>query len=517
MVANRSDVARHNSKPGDPLRPSRGLAIAAKGSIIAHGAGVFAVSSQSAQGASYSVELYEDGRAQCSCPDWKKRRRARNCKHGEAVVIALKNMNYRWDDAGQGEVLKLIDLSDEERASLELKPLYKQSRRNPSVPRVFANGNQHRAREKKAARIMPDRLPRILFELLETEKEQPRGGRGRPGFLLHQRAFCVLMRVFENRPLASVRRRLESLVSEGLTPRSVTENTLCAFMHDTALKPLFEKLLYRTARTVRAIEDSVILDSSSVSTLWSANYLDTGRGEKVYRPRNRWLKPHVAAGPITNVVSALEVTWNKRTNVGDEKNVTADVKFLVTLLRTTMRAGWNPVMLAADKGYWSNDNFRIPMQEFGIQSFIPFKSNIKYPKSKEAQIMLEFERDQPEEWDRKYTSIRPKIEGIFSAVKRTTGHSLRSRGETIPRDAADDKLLNIGPSRMNEMYAKFIIHNLRQIVMLECMLDDQVHFASDRAFQPFDDAEKLLEEARHHLEELEDVGDANEADQLDWG
>ena len=70
---------------------------------------------------------------------------------------------------------------------------------------------------------------------------------------------------------------------------------------------------------------------------------------------------------------------------------------------------------------------------------------------------------------------------------------------------------------MNEMYAKFIIHNLRQIVMLECLLDDQVHFASDRAFQPFDDAEKLLEEARHHLEELEDVGDANEADQLDWG
>lgn len=157
------------------------------------------------------------------------------------------------------------------------------------------------------------------------------------------------------------------------------------------------------------------------------------------------------------------------------------------------------------------------MQDFGIQSFIPFKSDIKYPKSEEAQIMLKYERDQPDEWERKYDLIRPKIEGIFSAVKRTTGHSLRSRGETIPRDAADDKLLNIGPSRINEMYAKFIIHNLRQIVMLECMLGDQVHFASDRAFRPFYDAEKLLEEARHHLEELEDVGDANEADQLDWG
>ena len=65
------------------------------------------------------------------------------------------------------------------------------------------------------------------------------------------------------------------------------------------------------------------------------------------------------------------------------------------------------------------------------------------------------------------------------------------------------------------MYAKFIIHSLRQTVMLECMRDEKVHFAADRAFQPFKDAEKILDEARQNLEELEEYGEPNEPEQLD--
>ena len=130
--------------------------------------------------------------------------------------------------------------------------------------------------------------------------------------------------------------------------------------------------------------------------------------------------------------------------------------------------------------------------------------------------MLDFYDHNPEEFDSKYNSIRPKIEGIFSAVKRTTGHSLRSRGETIPnKNASDDQLLNIGSSRMNEMYAKFIIHNLRQIVMLECMRDEKVHFAADRAFQPFEDADSILDEARKNIEALEENGQLNERNELE--
>ena len=84
---------------------------------------------------------------------------------------------------------------------------------------------------------------------------------------------------------------------------------------------------------------------------------------------------------------------------------------------------------------------------------------------------------------------------------------------------AGGQLTDVGLSRRNELIAKFIIHSLRQIVMLECIHDELVDFKNDRAFTPIKEEGQILEEARQEMsadsEEIdqgsEEIGDSGRA------
>jgi hypothetical protein len=489
------------AKAGSDLRKFRGLLIAAAGGIVSRGGGVFNVPSQSAAGANYSTEFHENADVSFGCKDWKKRRRKRACKHGFAVTYALAHIGKAWREVPADTELPAVPLTTESQAEAEDLRLFQDVRRNIIMDPVFPFGTAtFRTRKKKAARIMRDRLPRMLHQLLEEVAQERPVHAGRPGLLLHQRAFCVLFRVFENRPLADVCMMLGYWQGQGLLPTSPGVNMLCNYMHDSRLPELFELLTDKIAKTVRKLESAVVMDSSSFSTFWSANYLDTDRGKRVYRARNRWIKPHVAAGPVTSVVSAIHLTWNKKGDPLDKLNPTADVNFFLPLIRKTYERSWPLALAAADKGYVDDDHFKIPMQEMGIRIFIPFKKNAVYNgHSQEWQDMLTMFDDYPEEFDRQYNRIRPKIDGVFSACKRTTGDWVWSRGVLIPSEASDEQLVQIDISRRNEVLAKFIIHSLRKLVLLECMHDDIADFTGVRAFQPLPREDVLLEEARGEM------------------
>jgi hypothetical protein len=505
--------------PGAPLRPIRAVLIAEHGGIVARGGGVFSVPSQSTAGAHYVVEFHENLEVSCSCLDWKSRRRRRRCKHGDAVVLTLEALGITWQDAGAGEVLPAINTTSEQLASFEQLTDYQGARRNPVVHPKFPIGEaKFRTRQKRAARTMPERLPRMLFELLEQERLESATPWHRPKLLaLHQRAFCVLMRVFENRPYADVCHSLVNWQQRGLLPASPGVNTLCAYFRDSELDALLKRLVRRIARVVRNLEYAAVLDSSSFSTLLSANYRDSDRGKRIYRVNNRWLKAHVIAGPTTNVVSSIIITWNKRGPQDDKSNPTADVKFFMQLLRDTIELGWNLKFVAADKGYFDEDHYTIPMRELGIKVFIPFKRNTNATgKSAEMIEMLELYDKDPDGFDAPYNSVRPKIEGIFSATKRSTGASLWSRGEMIPEGASDEEFLTVGIARKNELMAKFIIHSLRQLVMLECLHDEEVNFYVDRAFTPLPEEGKILEDAREEMM-ADGLGDVSDQDELHQG
>ncbi|MDP9105425.1 MAG: hypothetical protein M3N49_05785 [Candidatus Eremiobacteraeota bacterium] len=442
-------------KGGDPLRPIRALAIASKPGIKANGGGSFNVPSQSAPGANYAVEFQPDGDVWCSCPDWGSRKGKRLCKHGKAVVIVLEYNGKVWGDVVADEVLEPLPQAEVQKSDVEQLLLYNDAIRNPIQEPQFEPGTpQYRARIKKTARIMRDRLPRMLHALLDLEIVPPfrRPGRdgGRPPKLwLHQRAFCVLMRVFENRSLADTCYSLGIWAERDLIPSAPGINTLCEYMHDAELRDLFERLIHRIARTVRNIETTVVVDSSSFSTAWSANYLDADRGKRTYRGHNRWLKAHVGAGPITNVVSALYVSWNKYGDPSDKSNPVADVNYFLPLLTDSISRGWNVVAAAGDKGYFDDDHYRIPAEEMGIKVYIPFKKGAG--KNKKTTVLsastlewLEFYEEFIDEFERVYNAMRPKIEGVFSATKRTTGPYLWSRGYTVSDEPSDVELFTIG-------------------------------------------------------------------------
>jgi hypothetical protein len=512
-------------KPGAPLRKLRGRRIAAAGGIESVGDGLFNVPSESEASRNYSVEFHDDGTVTCNCEDAKKNRRGRMCKHGESVVVALAAMGVRWADAPPAAMLPPAVLNPEEAEEIEGMRLYEDARRNPIVYPKFPPGTlTFRARQKKAARIMSDRLPRMLHELLETAMVGRELRRGRPSMPLHEQAFCVLMRTFYNRPLADTCSYLRYWAGEGLIRWAPSVNSLCEYAHERQLDAIFDAIEDRIARAVRLLERGVVIDSSSLSTCWSQNYLDTGRGAKVYRSENRWVKPHVAAGPVTNVVSAVELTFNKKLpkNVNPEiekLNVTADVNFFIPLIRKTIAHGWNPEFAAADKSYMADENYLIAMRELGVRAYVPFRRNIvpSADKSPEMLEMLEFYDWHPDEFDMVYNASRPKIEGVFSAAKRTTGPFLWSRelGRYIdPQTAPDAELLRIGISRRLEARAKFIIHSMRQLVLLECMHDERVHFPTNRPFQPLKNEETMLGYAREEMGEPDTGDDADLDDEL---
>jgi hypothetical protein len=512
QVRRERDRRQAKRNPGAALRPIRALQIATRSDIKPLGSGVFAVESQSAPGASYQVEFLDDGDVMCGCPDYKARRRKRRCKHGQAVVIVLEHNERDWKTVAKGDVLERVPMTDVIEAEVAELTLFQDATRNVVVEPQFAVGEaKFRTRVKRAARIMRDRLPRMLHELLELEitPHVPKPGRdgGRPPKLwLHQRAFCTLLRVFENRPLADVCYALVDWKNRGLLPDSPGVNTLCTYMHDEALEALYQRIINRIARTVRNIEVAVVVDSSSFSTVWSANYLDTDRGNRVYRSRNRWLKAHVGAGPTTSVVSSLFVTWNKHSNPLDKSNPTADVNFFLPILRESNTRGWNISVAAGDKGYFDDAHYRIPAQEMGIRVYIPFKRNtVTKGKSAATLEMFTLYDEYPDEFDEQYNAIRPKIEGVFSATKRTTGDYLWSRGELLPVDPTDEQLMTIGISRRNEMMGKFIIHSLRQLVLLECVHDETVDFRNDRAFTRLPEEGILLEAGREEMAEDENL------------
>jgi len=504
-------------RAGDPLRPPRAFAIASRPSIKCNGGGSFNVPSQSAPGATYAVEFQVNGDVWCSCPDWASRRGKRLCKHGKAVAIVLEHNGKVWGDVVKGEVLEPFPSDVVERSEDRQLLLYDDSIRNPIVVPAFEPGTaQYHARVKRAARTMRDRLPRMLLELIELEAVPPKRKPGRdggrpPNLWLHQRAFCALMRVFENRSLADTCYSLGIWAERGLIPSAPGINLLCEYMHDPDFEPLFRRLVTRIARTVRNIETAVVVDSSSFSTASSANYLDTGRGKRVYRGHNRWLKAHVAAGPMTNVPSAIYVSWNKYGNPLDKSNPVADVNYFLPLLRDSIACGWNVVAAAGDKGYFDDDHYRIPAEEMGIKVYIPFRKDAGKNKKRTALSAstlewLEFTEKWPDDFDRVYNAMRPKIEGVFSATKRTTGAFLWSRGERIPENPTDQQLLTVGVSRLNEIIGKFIIHGLRQLVMLEILHEETVNFRNDRAFKPIPHEYRLVTAMQDSLRE-EDAGD----------
>jgi len=489
--------AQYSIVPGIDSRELRAIALAETGGIKSLGAGVFQSPSQVNFGAFYQLEFFPETKLiSCSCPDYAARRQT-YCKHGKALLRATKAAGYsNLKEVPPGELPRVeVGLY----ANFGNIELYKNSRRQPPVVIDFPTGPKERTRRFHAYDAMETRVPQLCVELLKPHVKPRVQLRGGQKLLTHDRSFTVLHRTFVNKPLHYVARALAKQAEYGRIEWGPRPNAISEYIHDPEMTPILEACLARSARPVRHLEEIVCVDSSGYSTIWSGNYLDNDRGKRE-RMRAQWIKTHIISGAKTNIVSAIEVTWNKKgIRSDDETEKTADVNHFVSLVKAMKQVGWKPKYAAADKAYLSDSNVDGALK-LDVLAVIQMKVNSKrIGKTQAYKDLYDFVTDHPEAHQAIYR-YRSKVESVFSSVKRTCGHYIWARGPRLPKNATEDDYLKVDVARYNEVLAKYIIHNLRQTVMLEHLHDERVDYAADLAFTPLPEEWKRIVEIREETE-----------------
>jgi hypothetical protein len=471
-------------------RDQRALYIAANRKIMWIGSGVLRVQSQTSE-AFYECEVRDGDPDSCECPDFTKRRGAvagKACKHPRAARLILAD--YTAAEIAAWPRRKIIEPSPRlvaEAASIS-DFMYAGGRRRPPIVIAYPKGQkQESARRSSAYTGMRERVPQLLADLcstLEVEQQPKWGGQELP---LHDRLFAVVFRAFANRSYDDTRNEMKNLRLLGLVTAAPCKNSLSAYFHDPALTPVLREALTKIAKLVRKLETMALVDSTGLASCMTQVYLDTGRGKIVIRLANRWRKAHIVCGGVTGVIADVVLSDHERgIDNSDEDEPTADVNFWSRLVETAARI-WPEMKYAlGDKAYLSDKNIAT-CDKLGIKACIPIKAkwNPKTKKAKGAADLFEFYT----KFNAAFESIyryRSKVEGTFSAIKRTMGSHFRSHGTRVPKNtvptAEHVKRANIAYE--NELLAKCVAYSLRRVVVLEHLHDEIMSFSRHTSFSP---------------------------------
>jgi transposase len=195
------------------------------------------------------------------------------------------------------------------------------------------------------------------------------------------------------------------------------------------------ELVSYSARPLRAVETAFAIDSSGFGTRKFERWYDQKYG--MTRSQSVWIKAHIATGVKTNIVTAVRVL---------DKD-SGDSPQFVPLVKQT-RGHFEIGEVSADKAYASLENFEA-VAKMGAEAFIAFKANATGKVGGAFERAYHYFQFNQEEYTQHYHK-RSNVESTFSAVKRKFGDSVRSTN-----DAA----------MVNEVYCKFIAHNLCCLIM----------------------------------------------------
>jgi hypothetical protein len=304
---------------------------------------------------------------------------------------------------------------------------------------------------------------------------------------IHDRLFAVTFRAFANRSLEDTRYELSRLAQLGYISAAPCKNSLSAYVHDATLTPLLREALFRVAKFVRKIETMALVDSTGLASCMTQVYLDSGKGDKIVRSKNRWRKAHVVSGGVTGIIADVVLSDHERgIDNSDTSKPTADVNFWPRLIRNAASVFPGLQYALGDKAYLSDVNIGV-CDELGIKAWIPIKINCN-PTNKTSTGVIELydTYTQHNEFFEEIYRFRSKIEGVFSSMKRTTSSFFRSHGTRVPKGSVftEQQVARANVAFENELLAKCLIHSLRRIVVLEKIYDDPMSFARNTAFTP---------------------------------
>lgn len=392
---------------------------------------------------------------------------------------------------------------------------FRRAKRRAPVLFYYPEGPTQCARLSKVQRIGPARRKEMARELalLIGDIEKPTGSLvGQPMVQLRVVTYALLRKVHEQATYAELSvilaAEMDNLRALGwMKDQPPCTTTLCQYFASPDLRRALRWLVRRTASVGRRIDSIGAVDATGLSKTMTANYLDQKHRKVKPRKNAEFIKMHAFVGAYTSLICYAVFTLNSGEGVGDPS-------LLPHLLAGGLSVLENPTMVLADNAYCADDLFELA-EEYRVVLVSPFKVTANPNNMKNAQQRAVYDLFTGH-FDEEFAEIyryRTKIEGAFSAVKRTTGPSVHlrtRRSDVIPEyppqiprpESARERLAYkrgqeerwhrimeivpafVGMAITNEAYAKCVCHNINQLVRLEVLHDDRVNFAANKAFEP---------------------------------
>lgn len=460
--------------------------IAASGTIVSYGGLSFAIPTSQNRTVFHLVtagSAPETGT--CSCPDAKG---GRKCKHVLAVWLAIKHYG--------ADVLLALEPGTPIGAVPDTKPVtrrnrsgrvetfdddYAGGRRRQRVVITYAEGKPtESARRIAAARATPTRVPQLAAQLsrlvLSPALGRRRGGQALP---LSDQLFSVLMKAYNNCSYEELVGQLHLYKDAGYAQHVPSRNSLVNYQHSQAVNAGLKDILVLSALPASDIETMLAIDGTGFGTCATANARDEQYRGVTQRAGNKFMKATAAVGCATNMVAAVAFCTDQGAEINYFDRVILSAKAI-----------WPRASVVLGDALYS-DNPRInAATTAGLRLVSPTRySRSAYETSDAARWLWDFYNEphrfaECARFDEIYR-YRSKIESVFSAVKRTMGWHLRMRVSdadlSSPKGGTPDW---IGLGRENELLARFVVWNLRVLVLLEKLHDQVVDFALETRFRP---------------------------------
>lgn len=383
-------------------RQNRGLEIAKTNRLRKTEKG-WVVPSQSGNG-NYLVGL--DGHDHiCTCPDCKFRQQ--KCKHIWAVEY--------W-------TTRSVDMNGKSATSSGMRVTYSQN---------WPAYNKAQCREKPL-------FMRLLADLC-SGIEQPAYQFGRPKLSLADMTYCSVFKVYSTFSGRRFTGDMNIAKENGYIDKVPHYNSVFNYLQKPELTPVLKDLIIKSSLALKSVETKFGVDSTGFSTCQFARWYSFKYGRK--QDIRIWLKAHIMCGVKTNIVTSIEVTEGRA----------SDIRQFDTLVEQTSE-NFEISEVLADKAYSSKKNIET-IRQLGGTAYIPFRSNTRpRPGRSKGSLMWKkmyhyFQLNR-EEFMQHYHK-RSNAESTMNMIKSKFGPMLRSKTKT---------------AQVNELLAKVLCHNICVVI-----------------------------------------------------
>jgi transposase len=361
----------------------------------------------------YGVRFTETGPT-CECEDWTTRRL--DCKH----IIAARLVIER--DGGKEAPPLNTDVMPEK----------------PRRQRNWKAINEASIHEKH-------RLEKLLAALCRGVEAPPEFRAARRDF--SDVLFACIYKVYCTYSSRRFGSDLIDAHTKGYLSKPMHPNKTNCYLENPALTPILRRLITATSLPLAAVETVFAPDSTGFATGRFNRWFDKKYGE--FKADKHWVKAHGIIGKQTHIVTAVEVL---------EEN-SDDYTQFKRLVETTAE-NFTIAEVCADKAYLSHAYFEY-VRSLGGTLYCPFKTNSAEGEAgTEWNRMYHFFHYRQDDFLAKYHQ-RSQVEAVFSAVKAKWGDGVRSWKDAAMR---------------NEVYCKFICHNICVLIMAQIELGIEAEF-----------------------------------------